>query len=94
MAKTLSGFKVIGDTSKIGAGSKKGSAGQTSPTPSSNGSSRTLGGFKVIGDTSKIGAKAAAKTTQQTGAQSATLPQSTTRYPQPMDNVEIGRAHV
>lgn len=87
MAKTLSGFKVIGDTSKIGAGSKKGSAGQTSPTPSSNGSSRTLGGFKVIGDTSKIGAKAAAKTTQQTGAQSATLPQSTTRYPQPMDNV-------
>lgn len=87
MAKTLSGFKVIGDTSKIGAGSKKGSAGQTSPTPSSNGSSRTLGGFKVIGDTSKIGAKAAAKTTQQTGAQSATLTQSTTRYPQPMDNV-------
>lgn len=87
MAKTLSGFKVIGDTSKIGAGSKKGSAGQTSPTPSSNGSSRTLGGFKVIGDTSKIGAKAAAKTTQQTGAQSATLPKSTTRYPQPMDNV-------
>ena len=87
MAKTLSGFKVIGDTSKIGAGSKKGSAGQTSPTPSSNGSSRTLGGFKVIGDTSKIGAKATAKTTQQTGAQSATLPQSTTRYPQPMDNV-------
>lgn len=87
MAKTLSGFKVIGDTSKIGAGSKKGSAGQTSPTPSSNGSSRRLGGFKVIGDTSKIGAKAAAKTTQQTGAQSATLPQSTTRYPQPMDNV-------
>lgn len=87
MAKTLSGFKVIGDTSKIGAGSKKGSAVQTSPTPSSNGSSRRLGGFKVIGDTSKIGAKAAAKTTQQTGAQSATLPQSTTRYPQPMDNV-------
>lgn len=87
MANTLSGFKVIGDTSKIGAGSKKGSAGQTSPTPSSNGSSRTLGGFKVIGDTSKIGAKAAAKTTQQTGAQSATLTQSTTRYPQPMDNV-------
>ena len=87
MAKTLSGFKVIGDTSKIGAGSKKGSAGQTSPTPSSNGSSRRLGGFKVIGDTSKIGAKAAAKTTQQTGAQSATLTQSTTRYPQPMDNV-------
>lgn len=87
MAKTLSGFKVIGDTSKIGAGSKKGSAGQTSPTPSSNGSSRTFGGFKVIGDTSKIGAKAAAKTTQQTGAQSATLTQSTTRYPQPMDNV-------
>lgn len=87
MAKTLSGFKVIGDTSKIGAGSKKGSAGQTSTAPSSNGSSRTLGGFKVIGDTSKIGAKAAAKTTQQTGAQSATLPQSTTRYPQPMDNV-------
>lgn len=87
MAKTLSGFKVIGDTSKIGAGSKKGSAVQTSPTPSSNGSSRTLGGFKVIGDTSKIGAKAAAKTTQQTGAQSATLTQSTTRYPQPMDNV-------
>lgn len=87
MAKTLSGFKVIGDTSKIGAGSKKGSAGQTSPTPSSNGSSRTLGGFKVIGDTSKIGAKAAAKTTQQTGAQSAALTQSTTRYPQPMDNV-------
>lgn len=87
MAKTLSGFKVIGDTSKIGAGSKKGSAGQTSHTPSSNGSSRTLGGFKVIGDTSKIGAKAAAKTTQQTGAQSATLTQSTTRYPQPMDNV-------
>ena len=87
MAKTLSGFKVIGDTSKIGAGSKKGSAGQTSPTPSSKGSSRTLGGFKVIGDTSKIGAKAAAKTTQQTGAQSATLTQSTTRYPQPMDNV-------
>lgn len=87
MAKTLSGFKVIGDTSKIGAGSKKGSAGQTSPTPSSNGSSRTLGGFKVIGDTSKIGAKATAKTTQQTGAQSATLTQSTTRYPQPMDNV-------
>ena len=87
MAKTLSGFKVIGDTSKIGAGSKKGSAGQTSPTPSSNGGSRTLGGFKVIGDTSKIGAKAAAKTTQQTGAQSATLTQSTTRYPQPMDNV-------
>lgn len=87
MAKTLSGFKVIGDTSKIGAGSEKGSAGQTSPTPSSNGSSRTLGGFKVIGDTSKIGAKAAAKTTQQTGAQSATLTQSTTRYPQPMDNV-------
>lgn len=87
MAKTLSGFKVIGDTSKIGAGSKKGSAGQTSPTPSSNGSSRTLGGFKVIGDTSKIGAKAAAKTKQQTGAQSATLTQSTTRYPQPMDNV-------
>lgn len=87
MAKTLSGFKVIGDTSKIGAGSKKGSAGQTSPTPSSNGSSRTLGGFKVIGDTSKIGAKAAAKTTQQSGAQSATLTQSTTRYPQPMDNV-------
>lgn len=81
MAKTLSGFKVIGDTSKIGAGSKKGSAGQTSTAPSSNGSSRTLGGFKVIGDTSKIGAKAAAKTTQQTGAQSAT------RYPQPMDNV-------
>lgn len=87
MAKTLSGFKVIGDTSKIGAGSKKGSAVQTSTTPSSNGSSRTLGGFKVIGDTSKIGAKAAAKTTQQTGAQSATLTQSTTRYPQPMDNV-------
>ena len=87
MAKTLSGFKVIGDTSKIGAGSKKGSAGQTSTAPSSNGSSRTLGGFKVIGDTSKIGAKAAAKTTQQTGAQSATLTQSTTRYPQPMDNV-------
>ena len=87
MAKTLSGFKVIGDTSKIGAGSKKGSAGQTSPTFSSNGSSRTLGGFKVIGDTSKIGAKAAVKTTQQTGAQSATLTQSTTRYPQPMDNV-------
>lgn len=87
MAKTLSGFKVIGDTSKIGAGSKKGSAGQTSTAPSSNGSSRRLGGFKVIGDTSKIGAKAAAKTTQQTGAQSATLPQSTTRYPQPMDNV-------
>lgn len=87
MAKTLSGFKVIGDTSKIGAGSKKGSAGQTSPTPSSNGSSRTLGGFKVIGDTSKIGAKAAAKTTQQTGAQRAALTQSTTRYPQPMDNV-------
>lgn len=87
MAKTLSGFKVIGDTFKIGAGSKKGSAGQTSPTPSSNGSSRTLGGFKVIGDTSKIGAKAAAKTTQQTGAQSATLTKSTTRYPQPMDNV-------
>lgn len=87
MAKTLSGFKVIGDTSKIGAGSKKGSAGQTSTAPSSNGSSRTLGGFKVIGDTSKIGAKTAAKTTQQTGAQSATLTQSTTRYPQPMDNV-------
>ena len=87
MAKTLSGFKVIGDTSKIGAGSKKGSAGQTSTAPSSNGSSRRLGGFKVIGDTSKIGAKAAAKTTQQTGAQSATLTQSTTRYPQPMDNV-------
>ena len=87
MAKTLSGFKVIGDTSKIGAGSKKGSAGQTSTAPSSNGSSRTLGGFKIIGDTSKIGAKAAAKTTQQTGAQSATLTQSTTRYPQPMDNV-------
>lgn len=87
MAKTLSGFKVIGDTSKIGAGSKKGSAGQTSTAPSSNGSSRTLGGFKVIGDTSKIGAKAAAKTTQQTGAQRAALTQSTTRYPQPMDNV-------
>ena len=87
MAKTLSGFKVIGDTSKIGAGSKKGSAGQTSTTPSSNESSRTLGGFKIIGDTSKIGAKAAAKATQQTGAQSVTLPQSTTRYPQPMDNV-------
>ena len=87
MAKTLSGFKVIGDTSKIGAGSKKGSVGQTSTAPSSNGSSRTLGGFKVIGDTSKIGAKAAAKTTQQTGAQSAALTQSTTRYPQPMDNV-------
>lgn len=87
MAKTLSGFKVIGDTSKIGAGSKKGSVGQTSTAPSSNGSSRTLGGFKIIGDTSKIGAKAAAKTTQQTGAQSAALPQSTTRYPQPMDNV-------
>lgn len=87
MAKTLSGFKVIGDTSKIGAGSKKGSAGQTSTTPSSNESSRTLGGFKIIGDTSKIGAKAAAKATQQTGAQSVTLTQSTTRYPQPMDNV-------
>ena len=75
MANTLSGFKVIGDTSKIGAGSKKGSAGQTRTAPSSNGGSRTLGGFKVIGNTSKIGAKAAAKTaektTQQKSAQSA-----------------------
>ncbi len=91
MANTLSGFKVIGDTSKIGAGSKKGSAGQTSTAPSSNGGSRTLGGFKVIGDTSKIGAKAAAKTaektTQQKSAQSAAPTQSTPRYPQSMDNV-------
>ena len=91
MANTLSGFKVIGDTSKIGAGSKKGSAGQTRTAPSSNGGSRTLGGFKVIGNTSKIGAKAAAKTaektTQQKSAQSAAPTQSTTRYPQSMDNV-------
>lgn len=65
MANTLNGFKVIGDTSMIGAVVKHGGAGQTSTAPSANGENRTLNGFKVVGDTSKIGAKSSFNTTTQ-----------------------------
>ena len=72
MANKLNGFKVIGDTSMIGAGVKQGGAGQTSTAPSANGENRMLNGFKVVGDTSKIGAKSSFNTTtQQTTTPSA-----------------------
>ena len=80
MANTLNGFKVIGDTSMIGAGVKHGGAGQTSTAPSANGENRTLNGFKVVGDTSKIGAKA--KETK------AVTPSAS---PQPMGNASAGK---
>ena len=80
MANKLNGFKVIGDTSMIGAGVKHGGAGQTSTAPSANGENRTLNGFKVVGDTSKIGAKA--KETK------AVTPSAS---PQPMGNASAGK---
>ena len=80
MANTLNGFKVIGDTSMIGAGVKHGGAGQTSTAPSANGENRTLNGFKVVGDTSKIGDKA--KETK------AVTPSAS---PQPMGNASAGK---
>lgn len=80
MANTLNGFKVIGDTSMIGAGVKHGGAGQTSTASSANGENRTLNGFKVVGDTSKIGAKA--KETK------AVTPSAS---PQPMGNASAGK---
>lgn len=79
MANTLNGFKVIGDTSMIGAGVKHGGAGQTSTAPSANGETRTLNGFKVVGDTSKIGAKSSFNTTtQQTTTPSAATTKAST----------------
>lgn len=79
MANTLNGFKVIGDTSMIGAGVKHGGAGQTSTAPSANGENRTLNGFKVVGDTSKIGAKSSFNTTtQQTTTPSAATTKAST----------------
>lgn len=79
MANTLNGFKVIGDTSMIGAGVKHGGAGQTSTAPSANGENRTLNGFKVVGDTSKIGAKSSFNTTtQQTSTPSAATTKAST----------------
>ncbi len=77
MANTLNGFKVIGDTSKIGAAFGKQGGGQASSAPASSGNSQTINGFKVVGDTSKIGAKSSVKTTTQkasTPAASTTKP--------------------
>ena len=79
MANTLNGFKVIGDTSKIGAAFGKQGGGQTASAPASNRNSQTMNGFKVVGDTSKIGAKASVKTTTQKATTASTTKPSTSK---------------